>query len=327
MSAPARVRLARLTALAALSVPVAAGVLLVTPARALADDSPSTITCATSGGSGTCGAYLDTIQVVITAHVGCTTFLGLPQCMGDPAFVVRSPTGATLSSQSLGTGKSGSMSYALAAGSPDGRYTASLSGGGAAASATVEIEAPPPPPPPTTAAPASTTTTAAPTSSPTTGSSTGAGGSTGPPSGGPTSGAPATGGGSTPPGSTTSAASSAGETAAQVAAAAAAQHKVAASFRSFAPPAGIAQLPPLPQFPTANTNGEPTDPGTYAPTLPYDGSVTVAEKVTKPTLLGHVTGTFDNRQVVESVAAACLVLLVAAHLRRLVRRPSGDADL
>jgi hypothetical protein len=182
-----------------------------------------------------------------------------------------------------------------------------------------------------TAVPASST---APSSSPTTGSSgsggstTTAGGSTG------STGTVATGGtktgttGTTKTGTTgtTTSGTTASTAASQIAAAAAAQRR-AESFQSFAPAAGIAQLPPLPKFPAAAApdDGEPTSQGTYVPTLPYNGQQTVTEKISKPTLLGHVTNVVSDRELLESVCGAALVLLIAAHLRVLARRdPTAD---
>ncbi|MGH3745069.1 MAG: hypothetical protein ACRDTP_09445, partial [Mycobacteriales bacterium] len=99
-------------------------------------------------------------------------------------------------------------------------------------------------------------------------------------------------------------------------------HKAAVTFPSLPPAAGIAQLPPLPKLPKPDGV-----PGPYGKTLPYDGSVTVAPKADNPGALGHVADAFDDKQVAESITAACLALLFAAHLRRFLRRPSGDADL
>jgi hypothetical protein len=71
----------------------------------------------------------------------------------------------------------------------------------------------------------------------------------------------------------------------------------------------------------ANPNGEPTDPGTYKPTLPYSGTVTErVQTTTRTTALGHIQNVVSDRQLAESAAAGLLVLLVAGHLRVLSRR-------
>jgi hypothetical protein len=84
----------------------------------------------------------------------------------------------------------------------------------------------------------------------------------------------------------------------------------------------------LPTLPAPSTHHDEGVQGPYGKTLPYDGSVTAAQKAAaKPTLLRHVTDTVDDQQFAESIAAACLALLFAAHLRRFVRRLPSDADL
>lgn len=328
-----RARLGRLAALATLSIPVAAGLLLLTPGRALADASSSTITCPKGDGSSggttvsgtghTCGTYADSNQTVIRANIACPTFIGIAQCgNGNPTFAVTSPSGSKMFSKSLGPGKQGSMSYVVPAGSMDGTYTATLTGGGASVSATFELQAapsaatapdpaPPTSPPDDVAAP-TTGTSAAPTTGTSAAPTAGAASGSTPPTG--SSGAPSTEGAAPP----SQSGSGPGPTSAS------GGHGAAIRFPQLPPPAGIAQLAPLPELPKS----EPGVPGPYGTTLPYDGSVTVAGRTASTsTLLRHVTDTFDDKQVVESVAAAFLALLLAAHLREFTRRPSGDADL
>lgn len=106
----------------------------------------------------------------------------------------------------------------------------------------------------------------------------------------------------------------------------AAEQKVAATFQDFAPSAGIAKLPPLPQLATgqgSSVPGEPTDPGTYSPTLNYPQQ-TVTERYATRTAAGEVYHTvsaaLNNGQLIDSLAAALVVILLAGHLRAFARR-------
>lgn len=313
MPSPPRARRARLAALVTLPLPVAGCVLLLTPDPAPAAGSPFTITCPASDGSAggpsvtgpgqTCGTYSDAAAVVVTASCQPVS------CLGAPTFAVTSPSGATLFSDSLGADRE-SQAYTVPTGSPDGTYTASLTGGGADVSTTFLLAgaaASGPAP-----APSVTGVVGAPSTSPTNGPSTPAA-STSAPSADPSS-APPTAGAAPSSQSGHGAASGGGR-------------RSVAAFPAFRPPAGIATLPALPPLPAAMTTGESGVTGPYGTTLPYGGSVTVAQRAGKPTVFSHVADTFDNRQVAESVAAASLALLLAAHLRRFTRRPSGDAEL
>lgn len=315
LAVPTRAQLPRLAALAALSVPVAAGALLLSPSPARAADSPFTITCPKSDGAAggaavtgrgqQCGTYADAAPAIVTGS--CQPLL----CAGGPTFVVRSPSGSTLQSASLGIGHP-SSTYTVPAGSPDGTYTAMLSGGGADVSTSFVLQAAPtsstePDPAVTPSAPGGVV---APTKRPPTATPSASASSSGSPA---------------PP---TSSAGAAPSTGSGHPAAVGGGHQAVVSFPALAPPAGIAALPPLPRLAAPSTLREEGVQGPYGKTLPYDGSATVVEKSAgKPALLGHVADAVDNKQFAESIAAACLALLFAGHLRRFVRRPFGDADL
>jgi hypothetical protein len=95
------------------------------------------------------------------------------------------------------------------------------------------------------------------------------------------------------------------------------------------PRRGVIALPALPALPqlsqtAANGDGEPTDPGTYAGTLPYAGDLTVRDKVPHATALARVENVTDDRVLLEATAAALLLALAAAHLRVLARRTTAD---
>lgn len=319
----ARRSLGRLAALAALTVPLFAGVLLLTPGRALADDSPSTITCPKGGSAGggtvtgtghSCGTYGRTNALVITATVSCTSspVLGIPQCsQGDPTFVVTAPSGSQLTKQAVAPGKQGT--YTVPAGAPAGTYTATLSGGGADVSATLQLLDPASAGSATTQPPATSGTGAGTDSG---AASSGGGSSTVASGTGPNGPGTASGGAYVPlPGNATPPAARTGDLG-------------VIPFPDIAPPAGLAALAPLPAFPPAPGTQEPTDAGTYGKTLPYSGSVPMAAKAASPSLLHTVAdNTVGNRQLLEAVAAAALALLGAAHLRRLARHGLRDADL
>lgn len=316
MAGPTRARLVRLGALAALTVPTTGALLLLGASPALADYSPSTLSCPKSDGTpggrsvaGTgqsCGAFSDSVPTTVTAVVSCGVI-----CLSEPQFVLTSPSGSTLFSRSLGPG---STTYVLPAGAPPGTYVAALRGGGANVSATLVLQDPPPP---ATSNPEPTATAspdgAAPSTGPTTTPSAGTSAST--PSGTPSPGTTASAGAAPSGGPGTGPSAGPG--------AAGTRHHGVATLPALLPPAGIMKLPPLPPLPGADPDGAPVS-GPYGKTLPYDGSVTVTQKDGTPAV---VADTIGNRQVAESVAAACLALLFAAHVRRFTRHPSGDADL
>lgn len=152
-------------------------------------------------------------------------------------------------------------------------------------------------------------------------SSTGSGGGTGPTATGSTAptGAKSAAGGSRPAGSHPAASGGA-------AAAAAEQQAVALHFSAFAPATGIAQLPPLPVLPGAPGTVEPTNPGSYSPTLNYPNTY-VLQKVVKRTgglqFYNDITSTIPPRQLWTSVAVGLLMLLAAGHLRLWLRRQAA----
>lgn len=159
-----------------------------------------------------------------------------------------------------------------------------------------------------------TTPTDGSTADPSTGGSGGEGsGSTGGSAGGSSGGS--TGGGTAAP--IGSGSSSAGETAD---AKAVAQRKAfALGFSSFGPKLGIPKLPPLPQ--QAPAIAPELADGTYEPTLGFEDQV-VTERVesTGPTAaVRNVVGSaLDSERLATSTAAALLLLLAGAHLRRWV---------
>lgn len=96
---------------------------------------------------------------------------------------------------------------------------------------------------------------------------------------------------------------------------------VALGFSSFAPPPGIAKLPPLPVLAAPGTT-EPTTAGTYAPTLQYPAQYHVT-RVRRPTGALHfsndVTSVLPARELWTAVAGALLLLLAAFHLQAYLR--------
>ena len=182
-----------------------------------------------------------------------------------------------------------------------------------------------------------------PTTDPGTGGTTGDPGTTGgSTTGGSTTGGSTTGGsttgGSTTGGSTTGGSTTGGSTTGGPAASPGASGKpaittgttsdtraieqrraFALTFRAFAPKLGIPKLPPLPQVqkPVAAPEGELED-GTFEETLGY-GDQEVQEKVEilgSQRLGGAVNGALDSAQFMRFLAAALVMLLTAAHLRR-----------
>ena len=151
-----------------------------------------------------------------------------------------------------------------------------------------------------------------------TGGSAGSSGST--TSGGGTtsgSGSGGTSGGSAPRAGAPLAAGTSGGTATEQAVA---QRKAfALGFSAFGPKLGIPKLPPLPQSQTPAIAPELPD-GTFEPTLGFEDQV-LTERV--PVAAGPtervrnvVGGALDSERLVRSTAAALVLLLLGAHLRR-----------
>ncbi|MCU1596207.1 MAG: hypothetical protein JWO12_3599 [Frankiales bacterium] len=191
-----------------------------------------------------------------------------------------------------------------------------------AATATATLEAPPKPSPTPNA-------TAGPGSTPAPGGGgTAAGGSTGTTSGG-SSGSSASGttsGGTTGGGtSSTSGTSPSGSTEPTLPPSAtnpvlAGRKAFALTFNAFSPSLGIPKLPPLPATDLPSVSGEaPLPLGTFKPSLPYQGqteTTTTRHLLSSPT--AFVETITDPEQLAKSIAAALLLLLVGAHLRRFL---------
>ena len=169
------------------------------------------------------------------------------------------------------------------------------------------------------------------------GGSTGGSTSGGSTSGGSTSGG-STSGGSTSGGSTggSSGASKApiktGTTSAGASAdsQAIAQRKAfALTFSAFGPKLGIPKLPPLPQAQSPAIAPELAD-GTYEPTLGFEEQefterVEVAAPQNPTERVRNVVGSaLDSERLVRSTAAALVLLLAGAHLRRWLGAPTED---
>lgn len=294
MSAPLRALVAWLGAFAALALPVAGCLVLLVPGTARAAAPTATITCpradGTAGGVTVAGTNhtCETVTASTLVVGGNVTCSG---ACGPLTLTVVDPHGNQFTD---GPTTSPVLSVRVTAAAP-GSYAATLTEDGTDAVRTgFDVAAPP------TASPSS-----------------GAAGDPG------TAAPPPPGGTSTPPAAASGGAPSAS---AGAGAATGSRQLPAVRFPALPPPAGMASLAPLPAFPTTNADGSPVA-GPYGKTLPYDGSVTVAEKAGSPTVFGHVADTLTDKQVAESVAAACLALLFAAHVWRLTRRPAGDAEL
>lgn len=187
------------------------------------------------------------------------------------------------------------------------------------ASATATLVNPPKPTPSPTPSPA-----AAPAGSPAAGGS-----STGGTSGGTTSGGSTTGGSTT--GSSTGAGSGTGGTSTAVKPGPtptlpaladpilAARNAFALQFNAFAPSLGIPKLPPLPATALPSFSEGPLPAGTYKPTLPYQprtSTVKTTSVLSQP--IAAVRDVLDSAQLIRSIAAAFILLLAAAHLRRFL---------
>ena len=109
----------------------------------------------------------------------------------------------------------------------------------------------------------------------------------------------------------------------------AARKNFALTFRAFAPKLGIPKLPPLPkvQAPVAAGEAELED-GTFEESLGYEDQE-VREKVAilgSERLGGAVSGALDSAQFMRFLAAAMIMLLTAAHLRRWLGATAAAED-
>ena len=203
-----------------------------------------------------------------------------------------------------------------------------LSGSRAHASAT--LVDPPKPTPSPTPSPTSNPTPDPGGSPPPGGTTGGSSGGTpaGGTSGGGTSGSGTTGGGS-PAGGTSS-----GGTAIHPGpqptlpklpnAAAAAKRAFSLQFSAFSPSLGIPKLPPLADFPSVVAGEAPLPLGTYQPSLPYAPKTTTEVKTTSVmSQIAAVRNVIDSAQLAKSIAAAFILLLAGAHLRRFL---AGHVD-
>ncbi|MCW2599066.1 MAG: hypothetical protein JWM02_895 [Frankiales bacterium] len=94
----------------------------------------------------------------------------------------------------------------------------------------------------------------------------------------------------------------------------------ALSFHAFSPSLGIPKLPPLPATTLPGASAEqPLPMGTYKPSLPYSPQT---ETTKSTSILSQPLASFrqvvgvDSAQLAKSIAAAMILLLVGAHLRR-----------
>ena len=147
------------------------------------------------------------------------------------------------------------------------------------------------------------------------GSGEGSGGSSGGSGGGGTAAGPAIGSGTSSPGSTA------------VDKAVAQRKAFALSFSAFGPKLGIPKLPPLPQAQAPAIAPEPD--GSYEPTLGFSDQV-VTERVESAGPAARVTDVveraLDSEQLVRSTAAALVLLLCGAHLRRWLATGAPERD-
>lgn len=292
-------RRVRLAALAALSLPMLGGLLLLSPGRAEAATPTATITCPKADGSAG-GVTVEGTNHTCEAVTGNAAALVVGAAVTRDACVTACPVTLVVTDPDGNQFKAerdvqDSATWSVTVAHPvPGSYVARLSGTGVDVRTGFEVTAP------TTAPPTSASTAAG------SGSSAASPGSAAPPA--PTASTAPTSAAVVPPSGPRGGGGG------------------VLRFPVQAPPAGIAALPPLPSLPGGDSDGAPVA-GPYGKTLPYDGSVTVTTGSGQPSVLGHVADTFDNEQVAASIAAACLALLVVAHLLRLLRRPAADADL
>ncbi len=133
---------------------------------------------------------------------------------------------------------------------------------------------------------------------------------------------PGTTGASPSPGSG-AVASGSGPAGAPTAGAALTPDQFALTFQAFGPKIGLPKLPPFPATGVAAPSIAPLADGTFAPELPF-GSTTVQERVpveaTGP--VGRVTGAVgaavDSERLARGAAAALVLFLVVAHVRRFL---------
>jgi hypothetical protein len=100
----------------------------------------------------------------------------------------------------------------------------------------------------------------------------------------------------------------------------------ALTFRAFAPKLGIPKLQPLPKLQAPVVGEAPLEDGTFEGTLGYDEQE-VEEKVSilgSRRIGGAVNGALDSEQFMRFVAAALVMVLTAAHLRRWLGATAPD---
>ena len=100
----------------------------------------------------------------------------------------------------------------------------------------------------------------------------------------------------------------------------------ALTFRAFAPKLGIPKLQPLPKLQAPVVGEAPLEDGTFEGTLGYDEQE-VEEKVSilgSRRIGGAVSGALDSEQFMRFVAAALVMVLTAAHLRRWLGATAPD---
>lgn len=103
----------------------------------------------------------------------------------------------------------------------------------------------------------------------------------------------------------------------------------ALTFRAFGPKIGLPKLPPLPATGVALPAVAPQEDGGFAGELPF-GTTTVEERV--PSFVAApaqrigtaVSAAVDSERLMRSLAAALVLLLVCAHVRRWLAQSSGD---
>lgn len=100
----------------------------------------------------------------------------------------------------------------------------------------------------------------------------------------------------------------------------------ALTFRAFAPKLGIPKLGPLPKVQSPVVGEAELEDGTFEGTLGYDDQE-VEEEVSilgSQRIGGAVTGALDSEQLMRFVAAALVMVLTAAHLRRWLGATASD---
>ncbi|MCW2779144.1 MAG: hypothetical protein JWN17_2869, partial [Frankiales bacterium] len=121
----------------------------------------------------------------------------------------------------------------------------------------------------------------------------------------------------------------AGTTPVAAGAVAAAADDFALTFKAFGPKLGLPKLPPLPATGVALPDVAPLADGSFGSQLPF-GQKEVSEKV--PLASGPVgrvrqvvTSAVDAERLARSIAAALVLLLAGAHLRRWLGQAPADS--